>query len=582
MIFSICCFGSIIGVLRAFDNHPLPSLPKGITLNAVVSILATGAKSALLAAVASAIGQGKWTWFQSQPRPLEHAQILDEASRGPYGSLAMLSRETAFSVPAIGAIITVLSLAVDPFIQQILTTSIHQVPQTSSLAVTTQATAFLNPEILSVNQAINNAIYTDKFDRTPGCPSGNCTWPAFRSLGWCSKCQDVTKLVQSNCSYSYDASQLNTSQHYFGSCTLSLDQGYSTDLVWEVAPSGGDSFGLQVTTEVLWLVDDGNSTTTATFNNPKFLGFQSPQSVLGHVVMQFDDESHPEKGFHVASATQCVLSYCVHDYDVAVESGKLSISTNSPNYGAVYPLTYNDQSLACWTADPESKEQMKYANVSTALTFPQQEQTITYYDLVDPDHFTFCSSRALTIAQGLGLALGGWGTSIGAIIAGSRQSGVAFSEAGVQEMDYFGATADTSNDVFTYLSTTGGLLSVMPRLADSLTALALNLPNRTQTVTGSVFSPEVFVEVRWEWLSLPLALCVGGAVFLAVTASATRVAGVGLWKGSSLAYLYHGLEEHPASFDSYDTASSMHLSAESTIVSLRFSEKTARVCLTRR
>src|ERR1700744_2807384 len=64
-VFSIGCMGVIVGVLRVYDNHPLPSLPKGITLNAVISILATGAKSALLAAVASAIGQGKWTWFHS-------------------------------------------------------------------------------------------------------------------------------------------------------------------------------------------------------------------------------------------------------------------------------------------------------------------------------------------------------------------------------------------------------------------------------------------------------------------------------------------------------------------------------------
>ncbi|KAJ9605488.1 hypothetical protein H2200_010145 [Cladophialophora chaetospira] len=527
LIFSILCFGSIIGVLRAYDNHPLPSLPHGITLNAVISILATGAKSALLAAVASAIGQGKWTWFQSQPRPLEHAQILDEASRGPYGCLAMLSRRTAFSLPAIGAIITVLSLAVDPFIQQILTTSIRQVPEASDLAITTQATAFLNPEILSFERAINNAVYTDSFERTPGCPSG-----------------------------------------------------YSTELTWEVAPNGAGPFGLQVTTEVLWLVDDGNSTTNATFNNPAFLGIESPQSVLGHVSMAFDDDAAPEKGFHVSSATQCVLSYCVRDYDIKVDSGVVSVSTGEPNFGAVYETTVNDQPMACWTADPVAKDQMNYSNVSTTVSFPSQQQTITYYDLVDREHFTFCSSKATSIAQGLGLVLGGWGASIGAIIGGSRQSGVAFSEAGVQEMDYFGTTADASHDVFTYLSTTGGLNKVMPRLADSLTSLTLALPNRTQPITGLALRPEVFVDVRWQWLSLPLALCVGAAVFLALTASATRIAGVGIWKGSSLAYLYHGLEQHPASFESYDTASSMQSSAGSTMVSLRFSEKTARVCLT--
>jgi hypothetical protein len=432
---------------------------------------------------------------------------------------------------------------------------------------------------VSFNQAINNAIYTDNFDRTPSCPTGNCTWPSFRSLGWCSKCQDVTEQVQSNCSYSYDASKLNQSEHYFGSCNLHLDQGYSTDLTWEVAPSDGGSFGLQVTTEVLWLVDDGNSTTTATSNNPTFFGIESPQAVLGHVLMDFDDDLHPENGFHVANATQCVLSYCVRDYDISVESGVLSVSTSPPDYGGAYSTVYNDQSMACWTVDPDSKSEMEYSNVSTTLSFATQEQTITYYNLVDSQHFTFCSPMALTLAQGLGLALGGYGASIGATIAGSRQFGVAFSEPGVQEIDYFGTTADAANDVFTYLSTTGGLLSVMPRLADSLTSLALALPNRTTPISGSIFNPEVFVDVRWEWLSLPIFLCVSGGIFLAVTASVTRVTGVGLWKGSSLAYLYHGLEKSRGSFESYDTASSMQSAAESTTVSLRFSETTGRICL---
>lgn len=577
MVFSAICMAVIIAVLRVYDNHPLPSLPKGVTLNAVVSILATGAKSALLAAVASAIGQGKWTWFHSKPRPLAHAHILDEASRGPYGSLAMLFKKPAFSLSALGAVITVLSLGFDPFIQQVLSTSIRQIPQDSDLAVTSQATAFLQAESARFDQAVNNAIYSDKFDRTPGCPSGNCTWPTFRSFGWCSKCENVTNQVRSNCTYSYNASQLDQSQHYFGSCNLFLDKGYAADLSWEVAPSGDGSFGLQITTEVIWLVDDGNGTTNATFNNPTYIGVESPQAVLGHVFMDFNDPSHPEQGFHVVNATQCVLSYCVRDYDVAVESGGVSVSTSEPNYGKVY--TEDEQNMACWTADPDFISKMDYSNVTTTLSFPQQEQTIDYVDLVDSAHFTFCSSRAITVVQGLALALGGWGLSIGSTISGSRQSAVAFSQPGIQEMDYFGATEDASNNVFVFLSTNGGLRSVMPRLADSLSSFTLDQPNTTQAITGSVFNPEVFVEVRWEWLSLPIALCVSGAVFLGLTAFASRAAGVGVWKGSSLAYLYHGLEDQSRSLESYDTASTMHAAAESTTVSLRFSDRSARVCL---
>lgn len=36
-------------------------------------------------------------------------------------------------------------------------------------------------------------IWTDVYERDYlTCPSSNCTWPAFKSVGYCSKCGDVT------------------------------------------------------------------------------------------------------------------------------------------------------------------------------------------------------------------------------------------------------------------------------------------------------------------------------------------------------------------------------------------------------
>jgi hypothetical protein len=49
-------------------------------------------------------------------------------------------------------------------------------------------------------------------------------------------------------------------------------------------------------------------------------------------------------------------------------------------------------------------------------------------------------------------------------------------------MDCFGALVDAGDDVFTYHSTIGGLRSVMPQLADSVTSLALTSLNGTQIV----------------------------------------------------------------------------------------------------
>ena len=46
--------------------------------------------------------------------------------------------------------------------------------------------------------AVTNAILTEKSDLEvkPSCPAGNCTFPTFSTLGFCSKCADATKYLQ--------------------------------------------------------------------------------------------------------------------------------------------------------------------------------------------------------------------------------------------------------------------------------------------------------------------------------------------------------------------------------------------------
>lgn len=89
--FSLACFAAICGVLIAYDQIPSPDLRYGLTLNAVISILATGCKSSLLFTLGESISQAKWSWFtRGAPKPLVHMQTIDSASRGPSGTIMML------------------------------------------------------------------------------------------------------------------------------------------------------------------------------------------------------------------------------------------------------------------------------------------------------------------------------------------------------------------------------------------------------------------------------------------------------------------------------------------------------------
>ena len=93
----------------------------GITLNAIISILATASRVSLAFAISNTMGPIKWLWLKtSEPKLLSDLQSLDSASRGPAGSLGLLSTHLRWSVASIGAIVTLLMLLFDPFVQQVV------------------------------------------------------------------------------------------------------------------------------------------------------------------------------------------------------------------------------------------------------------------------------------------------------------------------------------------------------------------------------------------------------------------------------------------------------------------------------
>ncbi|BDD55211.1 hypothetical protein MAP00_000757 [Monascus purpureus] len=65
----------------------------------------------------------------------------------------------------------------------------------------------------------------------------------------------------------------------------------------------------------------------------------------------------------------------------------------------------------------------------------------------------------------------------------------------------------------------------------------------TQLAYGKVSQPVIFVEVQWEWLTLPFAVAVGAILFLIFTVWSTCRAQVVLWKTSMLALLFHHLDQ---------------------------------------
>lgn len=90
-LLSICALAALIGVLK-YANGLIVHSWHGITLNAVVSALATISKLAATYVAGSAIAQAKWCLFKDGPQSLNEFEAVDLASRGVAGCFGLLFR----------------------------------------------------------------------------------------------------------------------------------------------------------------------------------------------------------------------------------------------------------------------------------------------------------------------------------------------------------------------------------------------------------------------------------------------------------------------------------------------------------
>jgi hypothetical protein len=108
--------GVLVALLVRFDNTPVLEWDI-ISLNAVVALTATILKGLVALTVSDCLGQAKWIWLSRQQRPLSDFAIIDQGSRGPLGSIKILWQPVARSFISFGAILVILSVPMDSFVQ---------------------------------------------------------------------------------------------------------------------------------------------------------------------------------------------------------------------------------------------------------------------------------------------------------------------------------------------------------------------------------------------------------------------------------------------------------------------------------
>lgn len=572
-IFSIGCLIAIVAVLEAFDGRRNPRLSFGITLNSIISILSTAAKSSLMFGIASAIGQCKWDWFNDETRyrSLRDLEHIDEASRGPLGAFRMLFTPTRSSIASMGAIVTLVMLAVDPFVQQILRYQEEPNDVASEFAWTEQVLA---PTFFSNNSdppyygAINSALWNDdaSYERQAHCPTGNCTYPLFPSMGLCVSTREVP-LDQ----ISFDGSACTTV--YTDIAAGQVIIGNLTDAMVTILDSPWDreackvSFWGDNTTSLPWDIRWGRDVSTGWSvpldfigsmesilgGQQSILGIRSPLLALGRVRLSSPSVTSNTSTLQFDKAEQVVFAFCANDYEVTVSHG--DTSTSMADSSSPSGFSYSDSTTVlggnatCWTSG-SARGSFSAAEIRNASGG-------SYIASTSP--LSFCTENW------------GWGNDIASRLTSNSYFGLDWNSTWTITDD----SGINNKDVLQQIQSRS-----LPDISRSITASlnALFRKHSTDRATGSYIEYQTVVRVQWVWLALPVAVEVLGFVFLLLIVFRDQRRG-NPWKGSILVALFHGLNTNDHDAVNLDTITSMEREAMKIQVKLGTSDEGRRLLL---
>ncbi|KAF8856580.1 hypothetical protein BDZ45DRAFT_727386 [Acephala macrosclerotiorum] len=534
IVLSLVSFLMILVLLKVYDNRPI-FVWHGATLNTFVSTIATLGKAMLLFTVSACMSQWKYIWFSQARRKLIDFEVFDSASRGPSGSLSLLWSVNFRSLVSIGAGITILSLAIDPFVQQIVGVGERQVDATNSTTIAralrySRGTFLPAPEVslsgpdgrpfdpitintdFSMQSAIlfglSNLPSAISQQMTVHCPGAHCIWPPYLSLGICSTCVDVTNLLTK---YTINnTAETQSTQYNSLLFTLPGNGGAAPDL------AAAEFFTYNLSNG-LYMDDNGPSgpnvplVSYSTTNRSNTTAFKDNELLLYSLtVIKYLTEGGPIPGVPMI-AIECSLAYCVNNYTSEMSNGTLS-ETAKPLPSIVIPPSWEQQEESWGPLGTLGSLETSYVEILPNAS------TATLPDLQLGNQFNISQAAINSIASGL--------TSV---LTGTLQ---------------YGCTGFyLSNAEFTPQSTQ--LIYESPDLNSTFTGLAMSMNNiiRLNDDNGTLVEGTVGITVynaHLKWLSLPMIAVFGGFLLLGLTVFYTRMRHLSIWKSSALSVLKVG------------------------------------------
>ena len=526
MLISILSLVCIVLILRIYDGRPLHDWPFSITINSLVSIFSTIMGMTVLVPLEQCMSQAKWHWFQEY-HPLADMDMYDRGSRGPWGALRMLWdvrwKCVVCSEPveppvlmyvrhvsSLGALITVLALGIDPFAQQVASYQLkkYALSQNSTLPVRFSFANDLSTEFRGAAYA--GLFGSGKNTLTPYCPSGNCTWAPYETLAFCSQCVDVTSLIKQTQSnhqvHSCDPDVINSS------CFLSLPNGLSLQQSDSVVSNLSGTLPPMVLDKV------------------------------GYAIVNFsllDLTSDPW-------AAECSLHWCINTYTATLNNNNFSERLENSWYNATNALPLanipSEDDLA--NAVDEGRDIVELYNTTPSTGGAKSQSNLN----LSVDEMEFDSNEIVRKEDFLVTNTPEVLKWLGPLLSGNVTDP---SRPSTDVVDLFynsygdSRTSPNAND----------FKPTIPVIRDAFDRLAQSLSTWIRTSQGDSFdlgmgqavgvtwTSATIIKVQWAWMALPCVLLAGTLFFLCFTIIRTQRQQFGIWKSSSLALLFHGLEE---------------------------------------
>jgi hypothetical protein len=539
--------GAIIASLAVIKDKPLDKWPSGLT---IVNVLSKVASAALILPISEAIGQLKWSWFYGKrSRDANDFEIFDKASRGAWGSLLLLCRTKGRSLAALGALLTLLLLAIDTFFQQatdlparwtlngmglvprVVRYEPHYIKeflngdeggQSDSKVLAVADTYFLGNGTQPV--AFGNGT---RPDIPLTCPTSSCTWPPYETLGICSHCTDASRLLTYACiDTRIDwTSELNATTSSYPNSTVCghfLNATSEDPILMSgfVRGRSGAPEGETLIMRTLPLIS--NPLREALWGGSvNFKNFRDPivDVLISSNWNKADVHANKTPVLH-----ECALNWCVKTIESSYLFGTYLESVTNIR---VNDTKEGGSPWSTFTYDDGSTDQTYHQNVT--ISVPSTDSNISHMD---------------------------WGVSnvtmVKTVLIFDRLFPAFTTVANDSERALLRWRLGHPTEVRTRLLDTnpwllpGNITRHFERLAMALTNAIRSDSASGEPIAGDAFSEVTYVAVHWEWLSFPLVMLGLSIIFLIATivkTSRDRDQNIGIWKTSAMPTLIYSLPQ---------------------------------------